>query len=179
MNYYLSIIPYLGAVEAGVAPNVQIKSTSNNALFCSSYLTCPSVIDPWVKFFKLVTETAESCDDKTTNTKEKETEKETSTKAMSPNTPLAYRLDFNITSDLENLLSSLWHAHLQSIGTALPLFEDNLKLLPTPEMNFGRSWAGLVDFIAACNFKACFKYHKHAIRDLIFSPYTLFYKNAV
>jgi hypothetical protein len=41
---------------------------------------------------------------------------------------------------------------LHSIGYALPLFENELALLNDAEATFGRSWAGIVDFIAMTNF---------------------------
>jgi hypothetical protein len=53
---------------------------------------------------------------------------------------------------MEQLLSSLWAAHLHSIDAALPQFTRQLAAMSSAEAEFGRSWAGLVDLIAAARF---------------------------
>ena len=86
MNYYLSVIPYLGAMEAGLVPRIMIESIHKhhhshhyddddddvkhdnnndndkiNSLFCRSYDDCKAVIDPWIQFFQLLNKTSDSC----------------------------------------------------------------------------------------------------------------------
>jgi len=63
-------------------------------------------------------------------------------------TPLVDRLDFNLTSNMESLLNSLWKAHIHSIGVAKPLFVNELSKMSQSEAMFGSSWAQLVDLIA-------------------------------
>ena len=152
MNYYLSVIPYLGAVEANLAPSVKFTASANTtdqSRFCTSVQECPEVVKPWTSFFQLVEETKNDCDQ--TGTKDNVDRRDDSKHHFK--TPLAEYLDFNVTSGASNLLFRLWNAHIHSIGYALPLFQDTLSLLSTPEKRFGRSWAGIVDFIAATNFR--------------------------
>jgi hypothetical protein len=66
--------------------------------------------------------------------------------------PIADRMDFNLTFLQEELLDSLWKAHIHSIDYALPLFEPELQYLSPPEAIFGQSWASLVDLIAVSLF---------------------------
>eukprot|EP01038_Epipyxis_sp_PR26KG_P007487 gene7487-10202_t len=140
MNYYLSVIPYYGAVEAGIAPKVSLKRDINSTLFCAKSSECSDVVKPWTAFFQLVQSTKNSC------------ESLDESKQLTVNNPLADALDFNLTVGMENLLGSLWTAHISSIHYAKPLFEDNLNKLPGPESFFGGSWAEVVDFIAECHF---------------------------
>lgn len=139
MNYYLSILPYLGAVSAGMAPRISILETPDPSKFCVSYADCPNDIEPWRMFFDLVNSTSEDCETEGVN-------------FSISNTPIADRLDFNITNGLEDLLHSLWSAHLHSINAALLKFQNELELMPAPEARFGESWATIVDYIAASYF---------------------------
>jgi hypothetical protein len=157
MNYYLSVIPYLGAMEVPAinAPKIIVKRNINETLFCTESAGCPDTIAPWKQFFELVIETQDSCSESGAGSKPTApnlTLPLTLTLNHTFKTPMANVLDFTLSTGLEALLTSLWAAHLHSIGTALPLFNANLQALPDPERNFGRSWAGIVDFIAAVNF---------------------------
>jgi hypothetical protein len=143
MNYYLSIIPYFGAVKAGLAPPVAIKYNPEPSNFCSEMNACPDDVEPWAMFFSLVASTSETC---TTNSVYK------NKSYIVMGTPIADTLDFNLTSSKEQLLDSLWAAHLHSIDAALPKFTDKLGLMSQAEAEFSESWATLVDFIASAFF---------------------------
>eukprot|EP01039_Chlorochromonas_danica_P008687 gene8687-9571_t len=147
MNYYLSVIPYLGAVEAGIAPPIEIANTS--APFCTKAEDCADLVAQWTSFFSLLKATANSCPIAPVAALAKGD-------AAWPDTPIADRFDFNLSLPMEQLLQSLWTAHIRSINTAEPLFEDLLKYLSEPEALFGQSWASFVDLVAdtlfPCNF---------------------------
>ncbi|KAN0035325.1 hypothetical protein ACTA71_004590 [Dictyostelium dimigraforme] len=52
MNYYLSVIPYLSAMNNGLVPQVEIFKTDDNR-FCTTYLECdPIVMHNWDLFFQ-------------------------------------------------------------------------------------------------------------------------------
>jgi hypothetical protein len=61
MNYYLSIIPYFGAVAAGVAPPIALSYNPNPELFCNSYDTCTEDVKPWTSFFMQINSTKNNC----------------------------------------------------------------------------------------------------------------------
>ena len=137
MNYYLSILPYFGAVSVGIAPRIVIPTNPDPASFCVNPDDCPADVGPWTDFFTLVQSTRDNC---------------STSYASVSNTPIANYIDFNLTTGLETLLHSLWSAHLHSIDTALPKFEAQLALMADSEARFSESWATLVDFIASTYF---------------------------
>ncbi|KAN0037051.1 hypothetical protein ACTFIV_002383 [Dictyostelium citrinum] len=52
MNYYLSVIPYLSAMNNGLVPQVEIFKTSDTR-FCTTYLECDqTIISLWDTFFQ-------------------------------------------------------------------------------------------------------------------------------
>ena len=65
--------------------------------------------------------------------------------------PISSKINLNITTGLETLLLTMWGAHIQSISTALPKFTTELNIMSVPEMRFGESWAGIVEFIGKCS----------------------------
>ncbi|XP_010308408.2 protein LEG1 homolog [Balearica regulorum gibbericeps] len=133
MNYYLAVIPFLGAVEAGLfgQPQYEIEilpPEERRDDFCYSVADCwsriPKVMDKWKAYFEYLLSTE--------------------LKATSPATFSSFNLD--------EALSLMWRAHVASIAYALPKFRDSLKYLSPPEANFGEDWANGVDFIAATHF---------------------------
>lgn len=160
MNYYLSVVPYLGAMEVPAvnAPKIMVKKNPDESLFCAESLSCPDTVEPWKQFFELVIKTEDNCNDIENEFKMERTDKSDATTVFAGplnhtfKTPVANLVEFNLSMGMESLLSSLWAAHIHSIGIALPLFNATLWALPTPERNFGRSWAGIVDFIAGVHF---------------------------
>ncbi|NXK27693.1 LEG1H protein, partial [Arenaria interpres] len=130
MNYYLAVIPFLGAVEAGLFGQLQheieiLPPEEQSADFCYSVADCrsriPKLLDEWKAYFEV-----------------------NQHKAGSPTTFSSFNLD--------DALCLMWRAHVASIAYALPKFQDSLKYLSDPEANFGEDWANAVDFIAATHF---------------------------
>uniref|UniRef100_A0A8D2QJL6 LEG1H protein n=2 Tax=Zonotrichia albicollis TaxID=44394 RepID=A0A8D2QJL6_ZONAL len=134
MNYYLSIIPFLGAVEAGLFGQLPyeieiLPPEEQKDDFCYSVKDCwsrmPKLMDDWKAFFEYLLSTEH--------------------KAVSSASLSSFKLD--------DALGLMWKAHTSSIAYALPMFHDSLKYLSDPEANFGEDWADAVDFIAATHFK--------------------------
>ncbi|NXM62755.1 LEG1H protein, partial [Illadopsis cleaveri] len=122
MNYYLAIIPFLGAVEAGLFGQLPyeieiLPPEEQKDDFCYSVKDCwsrmPKLMDDWKAFFEV-------------------------------NNFSSFKLD--------DALGLMWKAHTSSIAYALPKFQDRLKYLSDPEASFGEDWANGVDFIAATHF---------------------------
>jgi Leg1 len=152
MNYYLSVIPYLGAVKALGFPPISIHDANpDSSLFCDSYEGCPDVVQPWVDFFSYLNASADSCDSSSAESSAR-IKTPAGPVAFSPKIPAADYFDFNMTVDMERVLNKLWTAHISSINTGLPLFESKLQYISAPEALFGKSWAGLVELIADAYF---------------------------
>ncbi|NXJ78251.1 LEG1H protein, partial [Trogon melanurus] len=133
MNYYLAVIPFLGAVEAGLFGQLQyeieiLPPEEQRADFCYSVADCrsriPGLMDDWKAYFEYLLSTEH--------------------KAMNPVTFSSFELD--------HALGLMWKAHVASIAYTLPKFQDRLKHLCDTEANFGEDWANGVDFIAATHF---------------------------
>ncbi|NXX12633.1 LEG1H protein, partial [Podargus strigoides] len=136
MNYYLSVIPFLGAVEAGLFGQLQyeieiLPPEEQKADFCYSVADCrsrtPKLMDEWKYYFEV-------------NNYLLSTEH----KAMNPAAFSSFKLD--------DALGFMWRAHVSSIAYALPKCHDSLKYLSDPEATFGEDWGNAVDFIAATHF---------------------------
>ncbi|XP_043920081.1 protein LEG1 homolog [Protopterus annectens] len=133
MNYFLAVIPFLAAVNAGyfadwpfaidISPPAEFRED-----FCYSVDDCQSsmskVMEKWKQFFEY---------HKISNTNHN-----------------------NVTTSLiieeDRVLHYLWTAHEASIGAALPKCKQRLQYLSSPEVNFAVSWANAVEFIAATRF---------------------------
>ncbi|NXI87852.1 LEG1H protein, partial [Rhipidura dahli] len=135
MNYYLAIIPFLGAVEAGLFGQLPyeieiLPPEEQKEDFCYSVKDCwsrmPKLMDDWKAFFEV-------------NKYLLSTEH----KAVS---------SANFSFKMDDALGLMWKAHTTSIASGLPKFQDRLKYLSGPEANFGKDWANAVDFIAATHF---------------------------
>ncbi|KAF1613879.1 UNVERIFIED_CONTAM: hypothetical protein FQV16_0010829, partial [Eudyptes robustus] len=135
MNYYLAIIPFLGAVEAGLFGQLQyeieiLPPEEQRADFCCSVADCrsriPKLMDEWKAYFEVNNFTFFFIF------------------SVSPATFSSFKLD--------DALCLMWRAHVSSIAYALPKFQDSLKYLSDPEASFGEDWANAVDFIAATHF---------------------------
>ncbi|NXS94481.1 LEG1H protein, partial [Jacana jacana] len=130
MNYYLAVIPFLGAVEAGLFGQLQheieiLPPEEGSADFCYSVADCrsriPELMDEWKAYFE-VNHFTFCC-------------------------PTSFS-----SFELDDALGLMWRAHVASIAYARPKFQDSLKYLSDPEANFGEDWANAVDFIAATHF---------------------------
>ena len=130
MNFMLSAIPFVGALEAGVLA-IPTNNNANGAIvrlappkntnisFCTTYDTCtkfaPNATRNWKNFF------------------------------------VAVKQQQNLTLNQSVVL--LWKAHVQSLHEGIPKMSSLLNQLPSKkESNFGLSWANLVDFIAALQY---------------------------
>ncbi|NXC67795.1 LEG1H protein, partial [Anhinga anhinga] len=140
MNYYLAIIPFLGAVEAGLFGQLPyeieiLPPEERRADFCYSVANCrsriPKLMDEWKAYFEVNNFTFIFIF------------------SVSPETFSSFKLD--------DALRLMWRAHVASIAYALPRFQDRLKYLSHPEANFGEDWANAVDFIAATHFSTDFQ----------------------
>ncbi|NXU38929.1 LEG1H protein, partial [Drymodes brunneopygia] len=134
MNYYLAIIPFLGAVEAGLFGQLPyeieiLPPEEQKDDFCYSVKDCwsrmPQLMDDWKAFFEYLLSTEH--------------------KAVISASFSSFKLD--------DALGLMWKAHTTSIAYALPKFQDRLKYLSDPEANFSEDWANAVDFIAATYFR--------------------------
>ncbi|XP_066446922.1 protein LEG1 homolog [Eleutherodactylus coqui] len=138
MNYYLAVIPFLGAIDAGffprfnhsivISPPVEFQSD-----FCYSIEECRSfsteLMDKWKSFFELI---------KTFN------------KEVEMSVP-------SLSKEEDKALSYMWAAHVHSINVGLPRCSKRLHYHSNPEENFGKDWATAVEFIAATNFPTNFQ----------------------
>ena len=151
MNYFLSVIPYFGAVEAGLAPPVKLEGGDSSlyAPFCASPADCPELVEPWRDYFRLVNATKDGCSKPTSSSSSSSLAASASVSARRDAAPA---LNYHLDATTEGLLASLWAAHLHSIDAALPLFSAQLAAMSAAEAEFGRAWAGLVDLIAAARF---------------------------
>ncbi|NXB78740.1 LEG1H protein, partial [Donacobius atricapilla] len=131
MNYYLAIIPFLGAVEAGLFGQLPyeieiLPPEEQKDDFCYTIKDCwsrmPKLMDDWKAFFEVIFFLI----------------------SVSSASSSSFKLD--------DALGLMWKAHTTSIAYALPKFQDRLKYLSDPEANFGEDWANAVDFIAATHF---------------------------
>lgn len=129
MNYYLSVLPFLGALKAGLFPllkhPVYISKPANVSdvvkdKFCTSIEECtekhPEVINDWADFFAQVKGGSDDGNHDVT-------------------------------------IALMWKAHTTSILTAQPLFTEEVSLMSLPERKFGVGWALLVEFIATTYFQ--------------------------
>jgi hypothetical protein len=121
-NYYLSVIPFLAAVDAGVIQQgiFQIVQHEN---FCSNSNECfrqiPEAMSKWRLFF---------------------------TNLSQSNYCKIDHIDNRIIDKC--YLGPMWSAHVASIEHALPLIASKVPLLPSyNEQRFGLGWANLVGFI--------------------------------
>ncbi|NXL32448.1 LEG1H protein, partial [Glaucidium brasilianum] len=128
MNYYLSVIPFLGAVEAGLFGQLQyeieiLPPEERRDDFCYSVAGCrsriPKLMDDWKACFEV------------------------------NNFTFFFPYPANSSFKLDHALHLVWKAHVASIAYALPKFQDSLKYFSDPEANFSEDWADAVDFIAA------------------------------
>lgn len=62
MNYHLSILPYFGAWQAGLAPAIQLVDHNlDDNIFCQHPDFCLSDVTPWTDYFLLLDNTKDSC----------------------------------------------------------------------------------------------------------------------
>lgn len=121
-NYYLSIVPFLAAVDAGLISRVPFELKKKES-FCSSVAEClhefAQPMNLWKQFFVDISR-SDYC------------------RSSSIDDRLIDRC----------FLKPMWSAHVASIKSALPLIQSKISLLPSgKERQFALAWANLVDFI--------------------------------
>ncbi|XP_063299236.1 protein LEG1 homolog [Pelobates fuscus] len=137
MNYYLSAIPFLGAVDAGLFKGIthEIELTypdESESDFCYSIKDCKAssseAMEEWKTFFEFIKSSSQR------------------TEGPSPQSPKE-----------DEILLQMWKAHVESIKSGLTKCSKRLNYLSTQERTFGRSWATAVEFIAATQFSTDFE----------------------
>jgi hypothetical protein len=118
-NYYLSVIPFLVAVDVGLIPQESFRIVQYQN-FCSNSIEClqqvPKAMKQWYKFFIHLQQSHKNIDDRIID---------------------------------NHYLAPMWSAYKTSIDEALPLIESKLSLLPSNlERLFGYGWARLISLIA-------------------------------
>lgn len=118
-NYYISVIPFLAAVDVGLIPHQPFRIVQYEN-FCSNSTEClhqaPKAMKLWHNFFIHLQRSHNEIDDRTID---------------------------------NYYLGPMWLAYKASIDSALPLVESKLQFLPSDlERLFGYSWARLITLIA-------------------------------
>ena len=121
-NYYLSVIPFLAAVDTGFIRQDSFQIVQRD-LFCSNFDECslqaPDAMLQWRTFFLTLPISASTC----------------------------FVSSICEPRD-ECYLGSLWLAHNASIQNALPIIETKLSFLPSHnEQRFGLSWVNAFTLI--------------------------------
>nr|XP_031535940.1 protein LEG1 homolog isoform X1 [Vicugna pacos] len=126
MNYFLSALPFLGAVDSGIMGISSDQVTlspppTDQTKFCLDVSSCqssfPQTMSKWNTFYKHLQLTSSSFDD---------------------------------------LLKYLWDAHTSSLKDVYKVFEDRLEYYSEPEADFGRDWCVAVDYLATSLFPTTF-----------------------
>ncbi|KAM9316668.1 protein LEG1 homolog [Gastrophryne carolinensis] len=132
MNYFLSVIPFLGAMDAGLFNTYDIQISPPKEFqsdFCYSIAECHSFVsqalDSWQTFFKII---------KTSDIAEPQ-----------------------LSKAEDWFLTYMWKAHVESISAGLPRCSKRLQYLSLPERTFGKDWGTTVEFLAATNFPTNFQ----------------------
>jgi hypothetical protein len=118
-NYYISVIPFLAAVDVGIIPResfliVQHENFCSNSIECSTQV--PNAMTKWRNFFTHLQQLENKIDDR--------------------------------IMDVQ-YLGPMWSAYKASIDEALPLVASKLSFLPSDlERLFGYGWARLISLIA-------------------------------
>lgn len=122
-NYYLSVIPFIAAADAGVINQGSFQIVQREK-FCTNFEECyrqvPDAIRKWREFFTNLLNSSYCKHD---------------------------NYDGKIIDKC--FLAPLWSAHIASLDNGLPLVESKVSRLPSiMEQRFGLAWAKLVQFVA-------------------------------
>nr|BAC36026.1 unnamed protein product [Mus musculus] len=119
INYYLSVIPFLAAVDSGItgiSPNqiMILPPPKDQMRFCYNVSDCqsavPGTMNRWRDFFQY--------------------------------------MQLN-SSDFDGLLNYLWEAHASSLDYPTSAFGDRYNFYSEKEANFEENWAIAVNYLAA------------------------------
>ncbi|XP_066478833.1 protein LEG1 homolog [Tiliqua scincoides] len=132
MNYYLAIIPFLGALESGMFGELpyeveMLPPNEQRDDFCHSIAECntqvPKIMSKWRHFFKYLLSTTWN--------------------SGSPSVP---------SFSKEEALKYLWDAHDDCITFAFSKFQNRLPYLREPERSFAKDWYTTVKYVAPTRF---------------------------
>ncbi|XP_043088601.1 protein leg1a-like [Puntigrus tetrazona] len=131
MNYYMSVLPFLAAVQTGVVKKgefqlqIQVPSEVSQD-YCANFTDCstkhPDAMTKWEKFFQSLQQISDSED-----------------------------TDF---SKKDKILGLLWAAEEASLQTASTACSERQKLYSYPEVRFAQGWLNSAAFVAAARFHA-------------------------
>nr|XP_004651279.1 protein LEG1 homolog [Jaculus jaculus] len=119
INYFLSMLPFLAAVDSGIMGISSEQITllpppKDQTKFCYDVAGCwstfPDIMEKWTAFFQYM---------------------------QSP------------SSDFDGLLNHLWVAHTSSLKYPVTIFEDRYAYYVNPEADFEKNWAVAVNYLAA------------------------------
>ncbi|XP_036174007.1 protein LEG1 homolog isoform X3 [Myotis myotis] len=122
LNFYLSAMPFLAAVDSGImgipSDNVTLLPPYKDQMsFCFNVSSChssfPEAMKKWNEFYQHLKSNSSSFDD---------------------------------------LLKYLWAAHVSSLEVAHKNFHNRLRYYSKQEADFGRNWALFVDYLAPSLF---------------------------
>ncbi|KAJ8275089.1 hypothetical protein COCON_G00097140 [Conger conger] len=135
VNYYLSVIPFLAAVETGiVAQGLKIQILAPNEMtedYCTSYTNCssqhPETMAKWVTFFLALKNLSTS--------------------------------DIPDSEKKDEILGDMWTAHLSSL---LPLSKCNSRLehYSALERRFSQNWINSAEYVAAAHIQTSMEMSK-------------------
>uniref|UniRef100_A0A4W4G8A3 Chromosome 6 open reading frame 58 n=1 Tax=Electrophorus electricus TaxID=8005 RepID=A0A4W4G8A3_ELEEL len=129
VNYYLSVIPFLAAVEAGVVgeglPRIEIQVPAQVAQdYCTSTKTCSSLhadaMAKWVTFFQSLKDISAS--------------------------------DMREDEKKDQILGLMWAAELASLSTASNTCAERQKQYSGLEGSFSESWLSSAQYLASTHF---------------------------
>ncbi|XP_041952124.1 liver-enriched gene 1, tandem duplicate 1 isoform X1 [Alosa sapidissima] len=131
VNYYLSVIPFLAAVQTGLIGDGDIKITVQSPPegaedYCTNFMDCfakyPDLMSKWETFFKTVKAVSES-----------------------------------EATDMEKrnqIMSTMWAAQQASLQQATTSCSERQKSYSKPEISFAVSWVSSADYVSAAYFQS-------------------------
>lgn len=130
VNYYLSVIPFLAAVQTGVIGEgqaVQLQAPSDAPQdYCTSCSDCsqkfPDLLAKWEAFFQGIKDLSSA-----------------------PITDFQKR---------DQILGLMWAGQQASLQTAAGSCKEKMKLYASPEVSFADSWLNSAEFVAATHFQS-------------------------
>ena len=143
MNYYLAVIPFMGAIRAGYFSHwprpIHLRAPSDTVPGVPSYpktveeclTTAKSSTEGWARFFQYLKDDRDDDSAPTTF----------STKYSDDVSPLD-----------DAMLQVMWEAHLATAILAADRVRPLLCRMSQPEASFGLSWILAVDFLAATHW---------------------------
>ncbi|KAI2652396.1 Protein leg1a [Labeo rohita] len=166
VNYYLSVLPFLAAVQTGVIGKgeiqLKIEVPADVAQdYCSSYTDCstkhPDAMTKWENLFQ-VNDLPPPCFTVASLISVLLALSSTLDKRPDLGNVLSLKdISHSDETDLikkDKILGLLWAAEEASLQTASSACSERQKLYSSPEVRFGQSWLSSAAYVAAVNFHA-------------------------